>query len=128
MRFSTISTIVVALAPFALADCCYLNQKTGLCNDGTIPTPYCGKGRCTWFGCDCTGGCRSPKSRIMQRQTPDAETTDAFNKASGGTGKLTEPQFAAFVGLPADDPTISQLFKDHDKNGDGVITVDELGG
>lgn len=59
-----------------------------------------------------TLGCRSPKSRIMQRQTPDAETTDAFNKASGGTGKLTEPQFAAFVGLPADDPTISQLFKE----------------
>lgn len=48
----------------------------------------------------------------MQRQAADAETTDAFNKASGGTGKLTEPQFAAFVGVPADDPTVTELFKE----------------
>ncbi|KAF4544418.1 uncharacterized protein LTHEOB_5988 [Lasiodiplodia theobromae] len=126
MYFPTIITIFAALTPFALADCCY--KVNGRCRDGTVGTPYCGKGGCNWLGCDCAGGCRNTRSRVMERQAADAETTDAFNKASGGTGKLTEPQFAAFVGVPADDPTVTQLFKEHDKNNDGVVTIDEIGG
>ena len=30
-----------------------------LCPDCELKTPYCGKGPCNIFGCNCQGGCRT---------------------------------------------------------------------
>lgn len=56
MRFSTIFTLLVAVAPFALADCCYKDDSTGLCRDGSLASPCCGKGKCNIFCCNCDYG------------------------------------------------------------------------
>lgn len=37
------------------AECCHPNGAFGACNDGTKGTPYCGKGTCDMFGCNCAG-------------------------------------------------------------------------
>ncbi|XP_019638342.1 PREDICTED: uncharacterized protein LOC109480560 [Branchiostoma belcheri] len=37
---------------------------TGRCRDGTGGTPYCGRGPCNWFGCNCNGGCRGTKRSV----------------------------------------------------------------
>lgn len=39
------------------AVCCRANIA-GRCKDGTKGTPYCGYGKCDFFGCKCAGGCR----------------------------------------------------------------------
>ncbi|CAF3819589.1 unnamed protein product [Rotaria sp. Silwood1] len=38
--------------------CCYGNFFTNRCGDGTYGNPYCGRGQCNMFGCNCDGGCR----------------------------------------------------------------------
>ncbi len=35
------------------------NGGSPCCGDCTFGTPYCGRGPCNMFGCNCDGGCRS---------------------------------------------------------------------
>ena len=40
---------------------CHVNEPMALamCPDCEPKTPYCGKGPCNIFGCNCQGGCRT---------------------------------------------------------------------
>ena len=50
---------------------CYdTDTRLRYCLDGTKRVgSYCGVGKCNMFGCDCDGGCRGGKRRLMQAKT-----------------------------------------------------------
>ncbi|KAF2668930.1 hypothetical protein BT63DRAFT_246062 [Microthyrium microscopicum] len=65
MKYLTLLNIILAILPFisadnaATADCCFPvsdDRNRLYCADGTLGTPYCGKGGCNRFGCNCDGG------------------------------------------------------------------------
>lgn len=42
------------------SECCgSIFKPYATCDDGERGTPYCGKGSCDFFGCNCEGGCRT---------------------------------------------------------------------
>ncbi|KAF2142747.1 uncharacterized protein K452DRAFT_297284 [Aplosporella prunicola CBS 121167] len=42
------------------------------------------------------------------------------------TGELTLRQYSEYMGVAINDPVYVNWFYRHDRNGDGVLTVDEL--
>jgi len=66
------------------------------CKDGTPSTPYCGYGKCNFFGCNCKGGCRKAKEGRSLEENRDAPGLEEF-----------------------------KAFKAIDTNGDGLIDMEE---
>ncbi|XP_078689871.1 uncharacterized protein LOC144921103 [Branchiostoma floridae x Branchiostoma belcheri] len=75
--------------------CCYARKTscsgwiwnkrcTGRCADGTQGTPYCGRGPCNIFGCNCNGGCRRAK-----RSVEDPEEASSLLELLGGENAMS---------------------------------------
>ncbi|KAF9630114.1 hypothetical protein BFW01_g295 [Lasiodiplodia theobromae] len=128
MQPSTIFAILSVLAPFAAAHCCHVINENNECRDGSWGTPCCGQGGCNIFCCNCDGGCRSDNRKLASRATIDgAADADSFSVADvDGTGNLTLAQYTQYMGATEDDEIYVNWFKQHDKNGDGVVTPDEV--
>ncbi|OJD28618.1 uncharacterized protein BKCO1_1420002 [Diplodia corticola] len=142
MQFSTLLALLSAVAPFAAADCCSAVGYSGAlasngqpCADGTKGTPCCGYGSCNAFCCACNGGCRTASAKrdsgmlkvVVRDQSNDAEDVEAFNAATaGGTEPLTVQRYTSYMNASADDQTYVDWFNKHDKNGDGVLSLDEV--
>lgn len=66
-----ISFVIISNIKLASAECCpsiahvtfdcaiFGCNSSQICYDGTTSSPYCGKGSCNMFGCNCDDGCRS---------------------------------------------------------------------
>ncbi|KAK7705966.1 hypothetical protein SLS57_009883 [Botryosphaeria dothidea] len=77
-----------------------------------------------------SGSCRN-RNRLGKVATAGttAEVTDteAFRLANvDGSGKLTLQQYTEYMGAAEDDEVYVNWFNKHDKNGDGIITADEV--
>ncbi|KAB2569026.1 Protein Diedel [Lasiodiplodia theobromae] len=142
MHISTLMTILSTVAPIVVAECCgagFCHKTTpncftpNACADGAWATPCCGRGKCNIFCCACDGGCHNPKlaKRLnikgMERRTAELTDTEAFGQANvDGTGNLTLNQYIQYMGATNDDEVYVSWFNKHDKNGDGIITADEV--
>ncbi|KAF2142760.1 uncharacterized protein K452DRAFT_297296 [Aplosporella prunicola CBS 121167] len=121
MHPGTILALVATLLPTATAavEYCYPEGGAGhkRCFDGTRATPCCGVGPCNIFCANCDGGCR-------KRPSYDRA---AFDRATAAdTAELTLRQYTLYMGVAVDDPVYVDWFRRHDRNGDGVVTFDEL--
>ena len=47
--------------------------RGGHCLDGTLGTPYCGRGPCNFFGCNCDYGCRTYRGGRGRRDTTNQD-------------------------------------------------------
>ncbi|KAK0662624.1 hypothetical protein DIS24_g1866 [Lasiodiplodia hormozganensis] len=82
---------------------------------------------------DSIQGCHNPKlakrlnTNGMERRTDELTDTEAFGQANvDGTGNLTLNQYIQYMGATNDDEVYVSWFNKHDKNGDGIITADEV--
>ncbi|KAK3936448.1 hypothetical protein QBC46DRAFT_419196 [Diplogelasinospora grovesii] len=153
MKFLALFTIAAAALPSALAFCCHgiLGQP---CADGTKGTPCCATQSCNIFCCACGGHCRTNGKRDVFSNLESREVSDAFAMADAdNSGNVTLDQYLYYMHAPTAEgeektvyidwfkklvpstcphhplrscDTDVDVMKRHDKNGDGVITPDEI--
>ncbi|KKY18780.1 hypothetical protein UCDDS831_g05803 [Diplodia seriata] len=59
--------------------------------------------------------------------TAEITDTEAFGAANvDGTGNLTLLQYTQYMGAADGDQVYVNWFNKHDKNGDGIVTADEV--
>ncbi|KAL8377465.1 hypothetical protein RB595_008243 [Gaeumannomyces hyphopodioides] len=129
MKFFATAAVLVSAITAVNAFCCGASIG-GQCADGTRGTPCCATQSCNIFCCACGGHCRGSGKRSL----PDAFRRDAdaaFSLAdTAGEGKITLPQYLAYMNVDTENTETSQVWKDwfakHDKNNDGFITADEV--
>ena len=88
------------------------------CSDGTTGTPYCGKGPCNMFGCNCDGGCR--KAGRMGAISDGIGHID-----SNGDGKVSLDEATAIVDSEK-VPFAREEFARMDLNLDGFLSREEI--
>ncbi|KAF8885957.1 hypothetical protein BD779DRAFT_644943 [Infundibulicybe gibba] len=97
--FSFIFFITLALhIQQASAECCPCGGELictaplncdRLCYDGASCTPYCGRGSCNIFGCNCDGGCRT-KPIPTQSTIPPNPLESAIGEVFGELFKAAD--------------------------------------
>lgn len=176
MKLLRILIAVASGISLASADCCKAHCANGqrrceryICDDGTKATPYCGRGPCNIFGCNCNGGNDPGLWSIHQTSWffKDVEVVEAkcswparrwtwtirqpINRCSsnsiqpelgrwrwrsillshlrreGRSRRGLTTSISEWL-LPSDHERyrFADVFTRHDKNGDGVITGDEM--
>ncbi|XP_078609213.1 uncharacterized protein LOC144880728 isoform X1 [Branchiostoma floridae x Branchiostoma japonicum] len=85
------------------------NQCKGRCQDGTSGSPYCGKGGCNIFGCNCYGGCRHSKRDVLE------EVRSLLELLRGGQEDTA----------PEEGATTGRWFGDYDTDQDGKLSKQE---
>ncbi|KAI6081919.1 hypothetical protein F4821DRAFT_264480 [Hypoxylon rubiginosum] len=130
MKYLTVLSFFGAALPLVLAECCN-SPRTGNCAGGHEPTPCCGKGSCNLFCCACKNGCWTAKIKNRYNLVPDLFERDAdsafamADKSNNGTVSLED--YLEYMNVGQGDEQIwVTWFQKHDKNGDGLITVDEI--
>ncbi len=111
------------LAPRAMAECCPSHDL--VCGDCTLGTPYCGKGKCNIFGCNCDGGCRtgvcsnslSAESRFTMADS-DGDKKISLDELKGWAQQRSK-QFA-------DDAAAKAEFDKLDTDKSGSIELKEI--
>ncbi|KAF8884315.1 hypothetical protein BD779DRAFT_1674143 [Infundibulicybe gibba] len=122
--FLTFVAIVLQMNS-AAADCCRCTIS-GVCNDNTPCTPYCGYGRCNIFGCNCDGGCRSSYQGFSTYKILNTEdASEAYFDAADADkdGKLTFEEWAtAEDNKGVDKDKLTQQWAKFDSAGAGFLT------
>ncbi|KAI1844763.1 hypothetical protein JX265_011300 [Neoarthrinium moseri] len=126
MKFFSIALLASAALPGVLSFCCSGPQ----CADGTGGTPCCATQSCNIFCCACGGHCRgtSSKRELLAFDPRVDESMAAFEAADkSGNGNLTLDDYLEYMSVPDSKKDMwTQWFDKHDKNGDGIITADEI--
>ncbi|EHA47735.1 hypothetical protein MGG_03791 [Pyricularia oryzae 70-15] len=126
MKFITVSAFVLSAITAVSAFCCSGPQ----CADGTGGTPCCATQSCNIFCCACGGHCRGTSKRSVVPDIFQRDVDSAFRLADvGGNGTISLPQYLKYMEVDAQSDKMQMWedwFKKHDKNNDGVITIDEI--
>ncbi|CAG7818318.1 unnamed protein product [Allacma fusca] len=104
--------------------CCTVqNSTSGLCPDGTKPTPCCATQSCNVFCCNCDGKCRVYKNSL---QTPDVNTVDKFRWIdTNGDGMVDEDEALFYINTNRGS-TKGFKFDAYDKDANGYLTIEEM--
>ena len=103
-----------------------------LCADCTSPTPYCGYGRCNFFGCDCAGGCRKKDTSLWCYQDKDYSASSSNETISllklydtDSDSALSQEEFSALFKDNFDGEALKE-FQTLDVNSDGYVSFSEI--
>ncbi len=152
MRITLISVTLLSIILFSIinpskSECCGVPIKcrvgrsiTYRCKDCTESTPYCGKGMCNIFGCNCDGGCREGNSSLFCWSTSSGCISNEFFEATGAEKlftiidtdsdekiSLTEAK-EYFRQIRPTNVNIDEEFHKLDISNDGFLTLDEIDG
>ncbi|KAF2630906.1 hypothetical protein BU25DRAFT_446474 [Macroventuria anomochaeta] len=147
--------LVAAIAPVSVLSCCgtggttlqCLGKSTKVCDDLTSGTPCCGNGKCNVFCCNCDRGCRKSSNAIGITEACNRIFGSTWRKTSRSLGELSDleddksvlaiadtdksgdvslAEYLQYMGQREDNAEYVNWFKQHDRNGDGVLSDDEL--
>ncbi|KAF6807055.1 hypothetical protein CMUS01_14219 [Colletotrichum musicola] len=137
MKFATLSAVVLAALPVALACCCKPREQ---CKG--MDLPIC------WYLPSGKKICAKDSRALAQNSTPlvglhaladqgiaelekrevdakEADKSQFLEVDTDGKGHFTYDEFLAYAGYD-DDDDLRVYFAKFDKNSDGVITIDEM--
>lgn len=136
-----LAVVHLALSGYAESLCCYSSvvcvtaslMPTLRCSDCTVPTTYCGHGKCNVFGCNCDDGCRLGDSNMWCHQQPHCKSLNVtFLSPKHRLANvltltpLNESQFTALLGKHLPGVDAREEFTKLDIDSNGQISANEI--